>query len=77
MVMFRDFVQRKARKLGLSGWVENEDSGTVRVVAEGKKSDLKELIDLCYNGPILAKVSKVDIDWQKATNKLDSFEIHY
>lgn len=35
-VFFRDFVQRKAKELNLSGWVENEPDGTVQIVAEGE-----------------------------------------
>jgi acylphosphatase len=77
MVMFRDFIQRKARKLGLVGRVKNEDDGTVRVVAEGEKDNLEKLISLCYNGPILSKVDKIDVDWQEPNGEFDEFEIKY
>ncbi|MFH1671755.1 MAG: acylphosphatase [Candidatus Portnoybacteria bacterium] len=84
MVMYRDSTQRKASKLGLVGWVRNEDDGSVKVVAEGKEKDLEKLIDWCYNGPMLAKVDKIGIDWQKATPKktgqagqFNKFEIKY
>ena len=77
MVMFRDFIQRKARKLGLVGWVKNKDDGTVRVVAEGEKDNLEKLISLCYNGPILSKVDKIDVDWQEPNGEFDEFEIKY
>jgi len=77
MVMFRDFIQRKARKLGLVGRVKNEDDGTVRVVAEGEKDNLEKLISLCYNGPVLSKVDKIDIDWQEPNGEFDEFEIKY
>jgi len=77
MVMFRNFVQRKAKKLNLSGWVKNEDDGTVRAVAEGKEKNLEKLIALCYNGSVLSRVDKIDIDWQEASDKFDKFEIRY
>ena len=77
MVMFRDFVQRKARKLGLKGWVRNHTNGTVEVVAEGEENNLKKIIKLCYNGPILAKVQKVEIEWEKKSGQFDKLEIRY
>ena len=77
MVMYRDFAQRKAKKLGLAGWVMNQNDKTVKVVAEGEEKKLKELIDWCYNGPILAKVEKIDIDWQDSTGQFNKFEIKY
>lgn len=77
MVFFRDSTRRFAKKLGLVGWVKNEDDGTVKVIAEGEEEDLKKLIDWCYNGSVLAKVDKIDIDWQEATGQFNQFEIKY
>jgi len=77
MVLYRDSTRHQAKKLGLTGWVSNQDDGTVKVVAEGDKNDLKKLVDWCYNGSILAKVKKMDVDWQEATNQFDKFEIKY
>jgi acylphosphatase len=76
-VFFRDSSRRKARKLKLVGWVMNEDDGTVKVLAEGKEENLKELIDWCYNGPMLARVDNIDIEWQKATGQFNKFDIKY
>ena len=76
-VFFRDSTRRKARKLGLTGWVSNESDGIVKVVAEGEEKKLEEFIDWCYNGPIIARVEKIDIDWQKATGQFEKFEIKY
>ena len=77
LVMYRDFTQRKAKKLGLTGYVINQKDKTVKVVAEGKEKELKEIINKCYNGPILAKVEKIDIDWKDYTGQFDKFEIKY
>ncbi|MBU1137263.1 acylphosphatase [Patescibacteria group bacterium] len=77
MVMFRDFVQRKAKKLDLLGWVRNQDDSAVKVVAEGEEKNLKELIDLCYNGSILSRVDKIEIEWREATGGFDKFKIQY
>jgi len=77
MVMFRDSTRQKAKKLGLVGWVINKPDGTVKVVAEGEEKDLKQLIDWCYNGPMLAKVIKVDIEWKESTDQFNRFNIKY
>ncbi len=77
MVLYRDSTRRKASKMGLVGWVRNEDDGTVMILAQGEEEKLKKLIDWCKNGPMLAKVDKVDIDWQEATGQFDKFEIKY
>lgn len=77
MVFFRDYTRRKAKELNLVGWVINQDNETVQVVAEGKEENLKQLIKQCYNGPILAKVNKIDINWREATGQFDKFEIKY
>lgn len=85
MVMYRDSARRKANKLNLTGWVMNKPDGTVELFAEGKEENLKQFIDWCYNGPVLAKVEKIDIKWQNATcpdgsrraRQFNKFEIKY
>ena len=57
--MFRDFVKRGARRLGLSGWVKNETSGDVTVVAEGEEENLRRLLTRMQKGSLLSRVDKV------------------
>ena len=76
-VFFRDSTRRKARQLGLTGWVSNESNGTVKIVAEGEEGKLEELIKWCYNGNRLTRVDKIDIQWQEATGQFEGFEIKY
>ncbi len=76
-VFFRDSARRQARKLGLTGWVGNQDDGTVKVVAEGKEAGLNQFIKWCYNGPMIARVDKIDIKWQEAAGQFEKFEIKY
>jgi len=77
MVLFRDSTRRKAKKLNLVGWVMNQEDGTVQIMAEGEEENLKQLITWCYNGPMLAKVDKIDITWQGPTGQFKKFEIKY
>ena len=58
-VYFRYSTQQKAIELGITGFVRNEDDGTVYVECEGEPQKLKKFIDWCHRGPILAKVEEV------------------
>jgi len=74
-VGFRYFVMREANRLGLGGWVRNDDDGTVEIVAEGRRSDLEQLKSAAERGPREARVTRVDADWTAATGGLDAFEL--
>lgn len=76
-VFFRDSARKRAKKLGLVGWVRNEPDKGVMIVAEGGEENLKRLIDWCYNGPMLARVDKVEVKWEEAKGEFKDFEIRY
>lgn len=71
LVMFRDFAQRKARKLGVTGTVENLPDGSVKVIAQGSESKLLEFISHLKIGSMLAKVENVSVRWTETD--LESF----
>jgi acylphosphatase len=77
MVMYRDFAQRKARKLGLVGTVENQKDGSVNVIAEGEERILNEYIKYLNRGSILSKVRNVRISWSEPTGSFSDFDIIY
>ena len=78
MVMFRDFSQRKARKLGLVGFVHNETDGSVTVVAEGPREILETYISTYLKkGSILSRVDNVEVTWSEATGEFEDFLIKY
>jgi acylphosphatase len=74
-VGFRYYIQRKARQLGLRGWVRNNDDGTVELVAEGDKPELEQLQMAAEEGPRLARVQRVETQWSSATGGLSDFEL--
>ena len=74
-VGFRVFVLRKARQLGLAGWVANEAGNTVHCVAEGPRDDLEALLGALNDGPSGAWVERVDASWRAATGGLDGFDV--
>ena len=58
---FRDFACRRARELGVSGWVRNADDGSVLVHAEGPAAAVEALAALFESGPPGARVSAVAV----------------
>jgi acylphosphatase len=75
MVMFRDFVQRKARGLGLFGSVRNLPDGAVEVIAQGEKEKLEALVKKMRKGSLLAHVNTVSVTWCTPTQPFDGFHI--
>ena len=76
-VFFRDSSRRKAKKLGLKGFVRNEDDGTVYIEAEGEKDALKQFVDWCHKGSWLAKVEKVDYQSTSEIKNFPDFVIEF
>jgi acylphosphatase len=74
-VGFRWSVCQRARGLGLTGFVRNEDDGSVKVVVQGAKEKVQELIGWCRQGIPFAKVDKVEVAWEDAGGQFSDFEI--
>lgn len=77
LVLYRDFVQRNARALGLSGVVENLPDGSVRVVAQGSEDLLQELIARLRKGSLLSRVDNVAALWRAPREHFTDFVIRY
>ncbi len=60
-VGFREYTLRRARELGLHGWVRNEEDGTVRVHAEGDEDQLRAFEQFLHLGSGSARVDLVDL----------------
>jgi acylphosphatase len=58
-VGFRWFVTKRARALGLAGWVRNLESGEVLVFASGRAEDLALLRSAIGQGPPGARVESL------------------
>ncbi|MGH9584382.1 MAG: acylphosphatase [Bryobacteraceae bacterium] len=71
-VGFRYFVQEKAAKLGLTGWVRNLGDGRVEVYAAGPRDKLSDLAAALHAGPPLAHVRRVE-ESQEAVQKISGF----
>ena len=76
-VGYRNFVERKASQLGLTGYVMNLKDGRVRVRVEGGRNVIDEFAREIEKGPPLARVEKVEIMWRPATGRFASFGTRY
>ena len=74
-VYFRASTVQCAQKLGLTGWVKNCDDGSVEGVAEGPRHRLEQLISWCWQGPLGAKVTNVEVFWAGAESTFIGFTI--
>ncbi len=61
-VSFREAVVRRARELGVSGWVRNREDGTMHVHAEGAPAALAAFVEFLRDGPHEATVSGLDVE---------------
>ena len=73
-VYFRASAQKKAKELGITGWVQNCFNGTVESHAEGSKKQLEDFIAWCRQGPPAASVTSVHSNWI-ATKGYSDFDI--
>ncbi len=74
-VGFRAFTEEHARNKGLRGWVRNRQDGTVEVEAEGPKSVLEAFLEILHDGPRLAHVTKIVVDWKAANRQSNEFTV--
>ena len=73
-VFFRDATRRRARQLGVAGWVANRPDGTVEAVFEGEADAVDRLVAFVQEGPRGAEVSHVDVT-EEAAAGLDGFSV--
>jgi acylphosphatase len=62
-VGYRYYAQRHGAKLGLSGFARNIASGDVEILAEGPRDVLHDLINLLREGPHMAFVAHIAVEW--------------
>ncbi len=72
---YRDEVQRIARKLGITGYVENLKPYDVRIVAEGEEEKLREFLEMIKIRRYPIFVEDIEVEWGPATGEFSYFEI--
>ncbi|MEX2236390.1 MAG: acylphosphatase [Dehalococcoidia bacterium] len=73
-VGYRDYARRRARQLGISGWVRNLPDGRVEVHAEGARESLDTLLRQLRSGPNFGRVNDITVAWT-APSGLEDFSI--
>lgn len=58
-VAYRDWAERQASLLSLSGWVRNRRDGSVEAVLCGPEDAVRDMVERCHRGPRLARVAAV------------------
>ena len=59
-VWYRASAQREATRLGLRGYVRNEEDGSVSAHVQGVPPLVEAFVEWCHEGPMLARVDRVD-----------------
>jgi acylphosphatase len=59
-VGYRDFTERAALSLGLTGWVRNRRDGAVEAVLAGPPALVADMIAACRRGPFNARVDAIE-----------------
>jgi len=76
-VGYRYFAIRKARALGVAGWVRNNDDGSVSLMAEGERGTIEALVKELTIGPAASNVTDVRVQWQEFTGQFDGFDVSW
>ncbi|OQX53457.1 MAG: acylphosphatase [Candidatus Aminicenantes bacterium 4484_214] len=76
-VFFRDHTRRWADSLGIKGWVRNLPDGRVEAVLEGERDKVEALLQKMEEGPPLARVEKVEVEWEDYQGEFNDFRIRW
>ena len=76
-VGFRYHTLRRAKSLGLCGWVRNERDGSVLVHLQGDAEVVEEMVRWLNHGPSYARVDSVDTDPAAYDPSLFDFQVVY
>ncbi|MGD9016959.1 MAG: acylphosphatase [Desulfobacterales bacterium] len=74
-VAFRWETRRVAQAHGVCGWVRNLRDGRVEGVFEGDREDVESVLNWCRQGPPIARVEDLSIEWEAVTGEHNGFSI--
>lgn len=74
-VWFRQSTKEQAAGLGITGWCRNCPDGGVEAVFQGEKEAVQSIIAWCHNGPKIARVDHVEVEWPDSVAGFSTFEI--
>lgn len=74
-VGFRAHVEYHALQIGVFGWVRNIDKDGVEAVAEGKRENVEQFVEIVKKGPKMARVDEAQVEYQEALGELTGFSV--
>jgi acylphosphatase len=76
-VGYRYYVARKAKGLGVTGWVCNMPDGRVEAEVQGEQQAIDQLMDRFFEGPSTCYVARIDKKEIPAVTGENDFEISF
>jgi acylphosphatase len=74
-VGYRYFAAVRGRAHALNGFVRNMRDGSVEIEAEGERERIEAFVKDVRRGPVSARVTTLDIEWQEPRHRETTFEI--
>jgi acylphosphatase len=74
-VWFRQSTKQTAERFDVRGWVRNNPDRSVEAIFEGEKEAVQAVLNWCQQGPDMARVDDLQVDWQPATGQFDDFRV--
>lgn len=74
-VNFRNMVRRFCEENELTGYVQNNEDGSVLIVAQGSDENLKSLFEYLEGNPGLSKVEKMNKTEYKCEEAYEEFRV--
>lgn len=76
-VFFRADAKDLANDLGLTGWACNEPGNNISIVVQGPTEFVDRFLKWCHQGPVHARVDKVEVSEDPEAEIYEGFEIRY
>jgi acylphosphatase len=73
-VGYRFSTVRRAHELGIGGWVQNLEDGTVEAVIQGTPDQVDRMFEFMRKGPVGARVTELESERSDAERRYDRFE---
>jgi len=74
-VSYRYFARDIARKMGITGWIENDPTGPVELMIEGEIARVDEFVNWCKQGSPMSTVEDTTVEEEKHTGEFKDFQI--
>lgn len=73
-VGYRHATVRRAHLLGVTGWVQNMEDGTVQAMVQGTPDQVDHMLEWLHRGPPAARVKEVITERIYADKRYQRFE---